>query len=379
MVPSIKQAIYLAVLSNKWLDVEYVNAKKEKTRFCVGVKDIDSKKQRLFCDIFNAFLSNRALQSDHGEIYINIGAITRASVIEQSYYLSGEELANRIAKDPNLSRFLEADELDNNILCYLSDCYKFDNDPYLKESVVLDGIDIKELREKRHVPLEEEQFSKLLDVLFKRNRYDAEQMYRYVDLAINSFSIDIHDKQYVVAYYPLTLNFKDRTLHAGKNATINKSFLLDEDQRVSLGTYLDMDPEVFCEEYDEKKRDLISQIEENYNNGEKTNTRPTIFLIERKTLTGVDQAFEAINEMERLGSLPYPIRSFFGRNRPTVGTKKEASIVVFDKTKVNIDQMRVVYNAMVNHVTYVQGPPGTGKTETIFNVILSAYANGKRF
>ena len=32
---------------------------------------------------------------------------------------------------------------------------------------------------------------------------------------------------------------------------------------------------------------------------------------------------------------------------------------------------------MVNHVTYVKGPPGTGKTETIFNVLLSAYANDK--
>ena len=32
---------------------------------------------------------------------------------------------------------------------------------------------------------------------------------------------------------------------------------------------------------------------------------------------------------------------------------------------------------MVNHTTYVKGPPGTGKTETIFNVVLSAYANDK--
>ena len=56
---------------------------------------------------------------------------------------------------------------------------------------------------------------------------------------------------------------------------------------------------------------------------------------------------------------------------------KEVNIVVFNRNKINIDQMRVVYNSMVNHVTYVKGPPGTGKTETIFNVLLSAYANDK--
>ena len=33
---------------------------------------------------------------------------------------------------------------------------------------------------------------------------------------------------------------------------------------------------------------------------------------------------------------------------------------------------------MVNHTTYIKGPPGTGKTETIFNVLLSAYANDKK-
>ena len=39
--------------------------------------------------------------------------------------------------------------------------------------------------------------------------------------------------------------------------------------------------------------------------------------------------------------------------------------------------MRVLYNAMKYPVTYVQGPPGTGKTQTIINVVLSAFYNNK--
>lgn len=52
------------------------------------------------------------------------------------------------------------------------------------------------------------------------------------------------------------------------------------------------------------------------------------------------------------------------------------SLVLYDK-KVNIDQMRVLYNSMTQPVTYVQGPPGTGKTQTILNVILCGFVANK--
>ena len=216
-----------------------------------------------------------------------------------------------------------------------------------------------------------------MDKVFKKPKYEAEQINRYQTLAINKFSIDINGKQYVVAYRTLTLNFKNKTLKMSDKSFINKSFILSEEKRVVLTRYLDMDPDEFCRDFDKREEELIGYIKDNFHNNEKVNTRPTIFFLMRDFQKGVDEAFEAIHQMDVEGKLTTPLKSFFGRNKSKNNTTKEANIVVFNRNKINIDQMRVVYNSMVNHVTYVKGPPGTGKTETIFNVLLSAYANDK--
>ncbi len=373
-----KQTLYRAILEDKWIDVFYVNAKEEKTHYFIGVKDIDMKEGRVYCDVFNSYKSHSVLTDGDKSIFIRLDGITQARIIDQSYYPSPEKLKKRLENEGDLFAYLEGDTLDNNILSYLSDCYKYDNDPYLRETVMLDGIDIKKFGTELKIKLTQEQFDLLLNTLYKKTFFEAERQNRYVDLAVNSFSIDIQGKQYVVAYRKLSLNFKTRTLHMEDHSTINQSFLLEEGTKVSLSAYLDMSPSDFIAEYGEHKRELIEQIKESFIHGELVNTRPTFFLIERRTQLGVDLAFEYITRCEKENTFTQPLKSFFGRNIGNTGSKKDPYIVVFDKKKVNIDQMRVVYNTMVNHVTYVQGPPGTGKTETIFNILLSAYANDKK-
>ena len=375
----IKSIIYQAIIEDKWLDISYVNRDNQNTDFYIGITDLDIKKGTITCDIFNPYKDNVCLRSEsRKQTFINIEGIKHAKVLEQSYYPISENLKKRIEDDPDLAKYLEVDTLDNNILRYLSDCYRLDNDPYLKETVMINGIDRHELHKELLYKLDDEQFDILLNQVFKKNnKFEAEKINRFSELAINYFSIDIQGKQYVVAYRKLALNFKNRTLKMDDHTTINKSFLIEEDKKVTLGMYLDMNPDDFCRGFDEKAREYIELIKENFHDGEMVNTRPTIFLVTRNVLRGVDVAFEAISEMDREGKLTQPLKSFFGRNRSGTGTSKDPNIVVFNKDKINIDQMRVVYNSMVNHVTYVKGPPGTGKTETIFNVLLSAYANDK--
>lgn len=379
MKQSIKSLIYQAIIEDKWLDISYINRDKENTDYYIGITDIDIKKGTISCDIFNPYKDNKCLSNKKGmSIFINIDGIQHARILEQSYYPVPEKLKNKIENNPRLSNYLEVDSMDNDILRYLSDCYRLDNDPFLKETVMINGIDRRELHNNHFYELDDEQFDVLLKAVFKKeSKFEAEKINRFSELAINYFSIDIQGKQYVVAYRKLTLNFKNRTLKMDDKTTINKSFLIEEDKKVTLGMYLDMNPDEFCSKFDENAREYIELIKQNFHNGEIVNTRPTIFLVTRNIQRGVDMAFESITEMDRENKLTQPLKSFFGRNRSGTGTNKDPNIVVFDKNKINIDQMRVVYNSMVNHVTYVKGPPGTGKTETIFNVLLSAYANDK--
>ena len=374
---SIKNSIYQAILHSKWLDVSYVNRKGESTDYYIGVKDIDIDTGRIVCDIFNPFKSIHIIEDGKKETFIYLGSIKSASILEQSYYETPKPLLDRLANDRRLADYLDVVGFDNNILRYLSECYRLDNDPFLKETVVVDGIDIHTLTEEGKYQLDDKQFNTLLDKVFKKSKYDAEIINRYQTLAINKFSIDINDKQYVVAYRTLALNFKDKTLKVSDKSSINKSFLITEEKKVTLGMYLDMNPDEFCANYDQSEAEFIELMKQNFHNNEKVNTRPTIFFLARNSQKGVDEAFEAIHQMDQDGKLSIPLKAFFGRNKSKSGTSKEVNLVVFNRNKINIDQMRVVYNAMINHVTYVKGPPGTGKTETIFNVLLSAYANDK--
>lgn len=374
---SIKNSIYQAIIHNKWLDISYLNKKEESTNFYIGIKDINVDKGVIVCDIFNPFKSNQIIDGGRKDTFIYISGIKSASILEQSYYETPKELLTKVTTDKKIGEFLDVVNFDNNILRYLSDCYRLDNDPFLKEIVMVDGIDIHTLTEKGKYVLDDKQFNALLEKVFKKPKYEAEIINRYQTLAINKFSIDINDKQYVVAYRALTLNFKNKTLKISDKSSINKSFLITEEKKVTLGMYLDMNPDDFCANYDANEAEYIELIKQNFHNGEKVNTRPTIFFLMRNSQHGVDEAFEAIHQMDQDGKLTIPLKAFFGRNKSRSGTSKEVNLVVFNRNKINIDQMRVVYNAMVNHVTYVKGPPGTGKTETIFNVLLSAYANDK--
>lgn len=374
---SVKNSIYQAILHGKWLDISYLNASDKITNYYIGVQNIDVEGGRLFCDIFNPFLSTEIIQ-DTRPTYIYFEKIRNARILEHSYYETPEALLNRLSNDKTIGDFLETVTFDNNILHYLSDCYRLDNDPFLEETIMVDGIDLHTLSESGSYPLDDQQFQTLLDRVFKKPKEEAEIVNRYQTLAINRFSIDINDKQYVVAYRALTLDFKNKALRMADHTSINKSFLITESKRVTLGRYLDMmSPDDFCEQFDANAKELIDLIKENFKEGERVNTRPTIFFLKRNCLRGVDEAFEAIHAMDREDKLPIPIKAFFGRKKRGGGSSKEAEIVVYDRNKINIDQMRVVYNAMVNRITYVKGPPGTGKTETIFNVLLSAFMNDK--
>lgn len=370
---SVKNCIYQAIIHEKWLDIFYTNTKQEETHFSIGIKDIDIDKGALTCDIFNVFKDTNTLE---GKNNIRLDGIRKAVVLEHSYYETPADLIEKVSKRKEYLDYLEIADFDNNILRYLEECYRKDEDPSIKEQIMVDGIDPEVLTKEINYPLDQKQFETFLNKIFKERPDRAEEINKYLTLAINVFSIDQNNKQYVVAYRTLRLNFKTKMLRISPNISINKSFLVAPDESISLTRYLDISPDEFAANFAANRDEYQEMIEQNFTRGEIPNTRPTIFFLQRKTSYGVSDACEAIHSMEVEGKLTTPLKSFFGRNRKHP-SDKETDLVVFDRNKINIDQMRVIHNAMVNGVTYVKGPPGTGKTETIFNILLSAYANRK--
>ncbi|MGP1414260.1 MAG: AAA domain-containing protein [Bacillales bacterium] len=372
----IKNQIYQAINEHKWLDITYINSKNETTNFFVGIYDINFEKGTLYCEIFNYF---KSLDVIDRKVNIHIDKIKSASVIEQSFYLIPKKLQDKLENSKDLVKFFELVNYDNNILMYFTECFKYDTDPYLKNKIEIDGIDLHTLTEKNEYKLDDKQFHLILENLFINNWYGEEKVNQNVKLAFNKLSIDINGKQYVVAYKLLTLNFKDRTLKLNPKTLINKSFLITEKKKVTLNSYLDMDPVVFSTSFDEREKEYIEMFKQKMTNGELINTKPSIFVIENFSNKGIINTFDSIFDMDNSENnrLTFPLKSFFGRNRSKGTQREDIDIVIYDKNKTNIDQLRVIYNSMINHVTFVKGPPGTGKTETIFNVVLSAYANNK--
>ena len=283
---SIKNSIYQAIIHNKWLDISYTNKEDITSYYYIGIKDIDIEKGRIDCDIFNKNKSSEVFLNGRNT-FIYVDRINNATVLEHSYYDTPGALLEKIIKDKRFRDYLEVVNFDNNILRYLSDCYRLDNDPYLKEEVMINGVDIHTLTSTGKYKLDDKQFEALLDNVFRKPKNEAERINRFQTLAINKFSIDINDKQYVVAYRTLTLNFKNKTLKMSDKTSINKSFLIDG-KKVSLGMYLDMNPDDFCANYDQYENEYIEAIKQHRADF----IRPFCFPSNNRSLLKCDRKYE---------------------------------------------------------------------------------------
>lgn len=363
-----------AIRQEKWLNITYLNANKEQTYFSIGVADVDTAKKSLLVDIFN--FPKFGIECLDKKVWLKLDNIIDARLVDNSYYPTSDDLFARLSKDIALNTMLDTSFAYNNVLTYFYDCYKNDADPFVEDASMFDGIDLKIL-EAGTYQLSDEEFIYFLEKVFIKSKNEAEKLYRYSTLAFNILSIDINDKQYVIAYREVDLNFKNKTLRIADKSNINKSFLINE-RKYNLSMYLDMDPDEFVRDFDARKEEFTRLIEANKKEGEMINTRPSFFLLKKQLTFGVEETLGAIYERVQKGQLNTPLKAFFGVSRNSPYLKKEANIVIFDKNKVNIDQLRVIFNAMNAKITYVQGPPGTGKTETIFNTLLSALLNDKK-
>ena len=358
-----------AIKEGKWLNISYINKNDEKTFYWISVKDIDFDQKRLFVSMFNDKKSMNSF-----ETWIYFDSIQSAQVIDFTSYEVPNSLINKIESNFSKCKWLNYDHFNHNILNYYAECNILDSDPSQKNYTSIPGIDLNLLRKNKTFLLSDEQEQKFIADIY---HYDLKNISNtYYTLAINCFSIDEGKNKYIICYYELTLDPSKKSLVLDKKLRFYQSFMI-EARRHSLFNYINMDVDEFSRSFYEKYEQYHNIIASNLRASETINTRPDIMLLQREVPVDLMETFNVVEDKYNSNSLPIPLKSFFGNitKRNNI-RKKEPSLIIYDK-RININQLRVLYNAIKYPVTYVQGPPGTGKTQTILNVTLSALYNDK--
>ena len=362
----IAETISKSIKEAKWLLIEYKNVQEDIKEFWVSISGINSEKKSFEILMYNM---NKDGSVKNGWIFFD--SILRAEIIEGTTYEVPLFLKEQIDRDIKKLGWLHFDGYDNNILNYLEECYKYDNDPYQEDFNLIEGIDFDTLRRNNIYQLNEIQFHLIAKDIY--NMALNQRKRKIQQLALNVLSISEENKLYVVAYRQVLLDVEKKQLSLAKELSFNKSFLIDENKK-SLSYYLDIDPDEFCNEYESNSDQYKENLAANLQNGESLDEKPYLMILRRDMTVNLKKTFNGINQLKNNNQLTKPLNAFFGNSTVNNDAKPQTQICLKDN-KFNIDQLRVVFNAMRNPITYVQGPPGTGKTATIINIVLSAFIN----
>ncbi len=369
MVKKIANNISKGIKEGKWIEVSYCNAKNETTYFWMAIKDIIISTKTLVCDIFNHTKGIQTLEAK-----ISFDGIKSADVLPFTSYDVPQALLDKLDHvDPDEISWLGYDGFNSNILNYYIECGKLDNDPFQKEYFMIEGIDLMVLRTNKVYIMNQSQINFLITKIYHNKDFTS----AFKELVISVFAISSNNKKYVICYYPLSFDPSKKSLIVSKSLQFNKSFLIDGRKR-SISNYVEGDIEKFIEDFKNKDnyKKCKEEIEEHLSKNEIIDTRPDILLLQRDIPVNLSETYKKIETQYKENKLSRPLKAFYGNLTRVGGKRKEPPIILYDE-KVNIDQMRVIYNAMTQPVTYVQGPPGTGKTQTILNVILTAFVSDK--
>lgn len=354
-----------AIREAKYLSIEYRNKSESLTKYWISVLDINANDE-LFVNMFNVAKDEPIMNGK-----IAISRITKAEILKFSHYDVSPALIEKISSDTSLDIY-QFDRFDNNILDYLLECYKANNDPFLFRTHLIPKIDVNELVQNNPYTLNDQQIQNIITDIYHRD-YDAHTDY---DLAISEFSLDIESKgKFVIAYRKLTFDPVEKTLQVSGKTYFNSSFYI-QGQKFSLPYYTDISSGDFESMYLNNKSEALELLKSSFKSGELLNTRPEIVVLGYSQVD-ISNIYNQINAEHLANEMSIPLRAFF-QNTSSLdrGNRSEPYIVLYDQN-INIDQLRTVYNALKYPITYVQGPPGTGKTQTILNIIVNCIVNDK--
>lgn len=384
MNESIGKEIAKAIRAGKWVYITYASNPETKTYFWIAVDDVEfgDTEIRLLVSMYNP--DKNVESAVKGKLFFS--KILSARILDFTEYDVQEALLKKL--DANMGRYewLKYQQEISYLLDYYEDCNWYDKDPYQKQHITIPGIDYNVLLKNKEFALDTEQ-KKLLTKIYnnytRKEKTSTNNEFAISRLAITKTS---NNRVYIVCYNNVYFNPNKGVLSLDKTLRFNKTFLYkkltelnrtETDGKTTLLQYTDMDVDTFIEQYKQDDKWGYEVIQSNLKPGEIINTVPEMMIIEREIPIDVRTTFDAILDRYDNGKLNVPLKSFFGMITGRDNQRrKEPNIIICDE-KINVDQTRVLYNAMKQPVTYVQGPPGTGKTQTILNVVLNGFYNDK--
>ena len=369
--------IYKAVRLGKWLYVSYKNLKGDVTDFWIAIKNICPKTKKLTVDGLS--LKDNAVT----ELTLSLDGILSASVIEGTFVDTEKtsDLINKIETCPSLYFSNIGDVPVNNILEYYKECYKLDSVPYITDFTLVEGINEELLKLHRQISLSNAQYKAFVEEFSenarKKARYSSQET-TFKTIALNALSVKEIKGLYVLAYYKLYLCPKEKALKIDKEVTINKEFNIGNgklEHKLLASRYLSHSYMQLFDEFEKNRVELTKQIAKNKF---VVDDAPHIIALQVKVNIDFNLEFAPITQLLDKDLLPQPLKAFFGKLKEIKRSRKNYPLIIADKNKINLDQLLAVHKALKSSTSYIEGPPGTGKTNTILNIILTAYFSNKR-
>lgn len=225
------------------------------------------------------------------------------------------------------------------------------------------------------------QFFKKIDG-FKKNKA-IENKNKEFELCLSQLCLNYDDKKFVVFYKKAHFNPAKKTITISNQLFFNMAFYLEKPSKENMyqpaqkmiRDYLDIDTEDFLTNYESNPEYWKDEISKVAKSGEVVDDHPYVFVQARDNGSTSRELFH-IKELAQKNNLSVPLKAFFGQMKKTL-IRSAADFSILNLDQPNIDQLLVVYNSLLQPITYVQGPPGTGKTRTIVNIIFSIIFNGQ--
>ena len=212
MKKNIVHIITDAIKRGKWLQLQYLNRRNEESAGWFSIHDFECKSNDIFLKgtWFNPSLD------DLIDPCISVSRIIEANVLEFTHYDGYQNVIKKIESNSRFVDRFQFDHFNNNILAYLADCYKYNKDPYIDKSLLLEGADIHTLEKDGITPVMKEKIREIIAKTRKYNYPKDNDDTCFSELAVSVLSIDEGNRKFLVCYYTLTFNPEDNTLKIGE-------------------------------------------------------------------------------------------------------------------------------------------------------------------